>query len=46
MGVSVQVGTVAEKHMKRHIAAVLVAAAAHSVGNLDTQGSGYVDMES
>lgn len=46
MGVSVQVGTVAEKHMVRHIAAVLAVAAVHSVDNLDTQGSEYVDMES
>lgn len=44
MGVFVQVGTVAEKHMERHIAAVLTVTAAHLAGNLDTQGSGNVDM--
>jgi hypothetical protein len=44
MVVFVQLGTVVEKHMERHIAAVLTVTAAHSAGSLDTQDSGNVDM--
>lgn len=45
MGVFVQAGTVAERHMEHRMAVVLAVADAYSVGSLDTQGSGNVDME-